>query len=64
MFAGHGFYVMIHNPDKIMPDDAKIKSALCDGKNIENIEKMSVRISKEDIDKLSREKRHVIEIYI
>ncbi len=26
--------------------------------------KMSVRISKEDIDKLSREKRHVIEIYI
>ena len=64
MFAGHGFYVMIHNPDKIMPDDAKIKSALCDGKNIENIEKMSVRISKKDIDKLSMEKRHVIEIYI
>ena len=63
-FAGHGFDILVHNPDKLEPGDAHVKRALCDDVKVENVTGNSVRIPKHAIEMLSTDKCHTVEIYI
>lgn len=63
-FAGHGFDILVHNPDKLEPGDAQVKRALCDDVKVENVTGNSVRIPKHAIEMLSTDKCHTVEIYI
>ena len=63
-FAGHGFDILVHNPDKLEPGDAHVKRALCDDVKVENVTGNSVRIQKHAIEMLSTDKCHTVEIYI
>lgn len=63
-FAGHGFDILVHNPDKHEPGDAQVKRALCDDVKVENVTGNSVRIPKHVIEMLSTDKCHTVEIYI
>ena len=63
-FAGHGFDILVHNPDKLEPGDAQVKRALCDDVKVENVTGNSVRIPKQAIEMLSTDKCHTVEIYI
>lgn len=63
-FAGHGFDILVHNPDKLEPGDVQVKKALCDDVKVENVTGNSVRIPKHAIEMLSTDKCHTVEIYI
>ena len=63
-FAGHGFDILVHNPDKLEPGDAQVKRALCDDVKVENVTGNSVRIPRHAIEMLSTDKCHTVEIYI
>ena len=59
-FAGHGFDILVHNPDKLEPGDAQVKRALCDDVKVENVTGNSVRIPKHAIEMLSTDKCHTV----
>lgn len=63
-FSGHEFDILVHNSDKIEPEYARIKEALCDGIKLENVTENSVKLMKADIDRLSNKQCHVIQINI
>jgi len=63
-FAGHEFDILIHNPDKKMPKEAQISSAICDDTAITDISADGIRLARTAIDKLQTGQRHIIQIYI
>lgn len=63
-FAGKKFNIHFYNPEKIVCGNFQIKSAMCDGKEMEYETEYGVRLSKEWIEKMPANKRHKIEVVL
>ena len=63
-FAGKGFDIYFYNSKKLMSGEKPLVMAKCDNTELEIFDGTSVRISKENLNKLSTNARHIIEVVI